>query len=100
MPQFIMTTYGGTPPADARAGQAFMAAWSAWSEGVTFVSPPTPCGGAEVVGGGAAPLLNGWLVFEAATRDAARAIVAACPHVTELGGSVQVAEVGTHPGTA
>ena len=97
MPNFIMATFGGTPPASPEEGQAFMSRWAAWSGGLTVVSPPTPVGGAQIVGGGEAPVLNGYLVVEADSAAAARDIAAACPHVTALGGSIQVAEIGKRP---
>lgn len=99
MTKFVFAYHGGKSDMTPEEGQEMMAKWGAWVEslGAAMVDPGhavgksvtvSPSGVAE--NGGANPI-SGISVVEAATQDAAVAMAKACPHITLVGGSIEIA---------
>ncbi len=104
MPNFIFAYHGGRKPDSPEEGQALMARWQAWIEGLgdAAVNPGTPVGLSKTVsadgvedGGGPNPL-SGFSVVAADSMDAALALAKGCPHL-EIG-TIEVAEMKSMPG--
>ncbi len=104
MPNFIFAYHGGRKPDSPEEGQALMARWQAWIEGLgdAAVNPGTPVGLSKTVsadgvedGGGPNPL-SGFSVVAADSMDAALALAKGCPHL-EIG-TIEVAEMKPMPG--
>lgn len=104
MPNFIFAYHGGRKPDSPEEGQALMARWQAWIEGLgdAAVDPGTPVGLSKTVsadgvedGGGPNPL-SGFSVVAADSMDAALALAKGCPHL-EIG-TIEVAEMKSMPG--
>ncbi len=104
MPNFIFAYHGGRKPDSPEEGQALMARWQAWIEGLgdAAVNPGTPVGLSKTVsadgvedGGGPNPL-SGFSVVAADSMDAALALAKDCPHL-EIG-TIEVAEMKSMPG--
>lgn len=100
MPNFILAYHGGEKPETPEQGEEHMAKWKAWVDdlGESLINPGTPLGQSKTVSasgvtndGGSNPI-NGYSILKADNIDAAVAMVKSCP-VTEMGGTIEVAEM-------
>ena len=101
MAQFVFAYHGGNPPSSPEEGQKMMNEWHAWMQGLgeAMVNPGAAVGKSKTAApdgihdnGGSNPLM-GYSVVEAADIDTALAMAAACPHISLVGGSIEVAPV-------
>ncbi len=99
MMKFIFAYHGGKQFESKEQGQAHMAKWMAWNEGLgsAVVDPGWPVGPSKTVtadgvvdNGGSNPL-SGVTVIQADSMEAALEMAKACPHI-DIGGSIEVAE--------
>ncbi len=95
----LVYTGDATQPASEEEGQAVMASWVAWFEGIGagVADAGNPTGPARTVAtdgsvsDGAPSGITGYSVIEAADLDAAAALAGSCPHLA-AGGRVEVLE--------
>lgn len=92
MPDYILAYQGRPNISSPEEGQAHMAAWRAWMQGLgTAVKEPgKPCGPSKMLGGGT-PGLSGYTIVTAPDLEAAAAMAEGCPHLN--GGSIEVCEL-------
>ena len=100
MPKYVIVYHGAPKLESKEAGQAHMAAWRAWMQGLgeAVIDPGLPVGPSKTIhadgsvtdDGGANPI-SGITVLQADTIEAAIAMARPCPHVTG-GGSIEIAE--------
>lgn len=99
MTKFAFIYRGGAPFKTPEEGQAHMAKWRAWAEGLgaAYIYPGMPFSGAVTVSAegiedGSGPIpLAGVSVVEAESAEAAQAMARSCPHL-DIGGDIVVAE--------
>ena len=98
MTKFILAYHGGPGSMTPEEGQAHMAAWKAWMDGMgdAVVDRGLPVGKSKTVSadgvaddGGSNPL-SGISIIEAKTIEAAIGMVENSPHIT-AGGSIEIA---------
>jgi len=101
MAKFLFLEHGRAALRMQEEGAKTFAAWGAWFEkiGEKLVEPGNPVGQSHTVSksgavadGGANPV-SGYTVIDAADIEAAKAIAADCPMVTDGSGTVEVAEI-------
>ena len=101
MPKFVFVYHGGTMPETKEEGEAVMAKWGAWMQGIgaDLADGGNPVGMSKTVfadrvedNGGANPI-SGYTVVSADTMDDATRMAQACPMVKDGSGSVEVAEI-------
>lgn len=99
MPQFIFAYHGGKKPETQEEGEALMARWKSWIEGLgaAAVNPGAPVGMSKTVSssgvandGGSNPL-SGFTMVEADSIDDAAVMAKGCPHLDH--GTIEVAEI-------
>ncbi len=98
MAKYLFAYVGGDQPESEEAGQAVMAAWTAWfgSLGEAAVDPGNPVGASAAVApdgsaGAASAGVTGYSVVVADSLDAAVEIAKGCPHLA-ANGRVEVYE--------
>jgi hypothetical protein len=100
MPKFLFAYHGGHPPKSPEEGQAHMKNWMDWMDGLgdAVVDRGLPVGKSKTVGsggvtddGGSNPL-SGISIVQADTMDAALEMAKISPHITGMGGTIEVAE--------
>ena len=99
MPNYVLTYVGGSMPESEEEGQAVMAAWGRWYEGLgaAVVDAGNPFGPSASVASdgsvsqGAPSGLTGYTVIAADDLEAATAQAKGCPHL-DAGGRVDVYE--------
>lgn len=105
MPQFIINYVGGTPPATPEEGQQHMARYKQWLAelGNCAIQPATPLKNTHniapdgKISNGGITGISGYTLIETASMEEALVIAKRCPFL-EIGGSLEVAELGTMPG--
>ena len=105
MPQFMITYLGGNPPSTPEEGQRHFARYMDWlsSLGDAAVSPANPLKQTRTVNpdgtvsDGGTTAMSGYTIIESDSLDAAIAAARACPFL-EIGGSLEVSELGEMPG--
>lgn len=106
MPQYMITYLGGNPPSTPEEGKQHFSKYMAWlsSLGDAAVSPANPLKGTSTVNpdGSVSPggttSMSGFTIVEADSMDAAVSIARDCPFL-EIGGSLEVSELGQMPGS-
>ena len=98
MATYLLAYVGGDQPESQEAGQAVMAAWTAWFAGMgaAVLDPGNPVGASAAVApdgsvGPASAGVTGYSVITADSLDAAVEDAKACPHLS-ANGSVEVYE--------
>lgn len=105
MPQFMITYLGGNPPSTPEEGQRHFARYMDWlsSLGDAAVSPANPLKQTRTVSpdgtvsDGGTTAMSGYTIIESDSLDAAITVARACPFL-EIGGSLEVSELGEMPG--
>ncbi|MEO0485464.1 MAG: hypothetical protein AAF092_06090 [Pseudomonadota bacterium] len=101
MPKFLLIYHGGKTPETREEGEAAMAAWGAWYEGLgaATVDPGNPVGQSHTVSasghvdnGGANPV-SGYTVLDLPSMEDACAAAAKNPMAMDGSGSVEVAPI-------
>lgn len=101
MPKFLFVYHGGKMPETEAEIAAEMQLWSDWMDGLgdALVDPGNPVGMSKTVSidgiaddGGTNPA-SGYTLVMADDMNAALAMAAGCPEVTQGYGSIEVAEV-------
>ena len=99
MPKFILAYHGGPGSMSPEEGQAHMANWKAWMDGLgdAVVDRGMPVGPSKTVSsdgvaddGGSNPL-SGITILQADDMDAALEMVKGSPHVN-VGGTIEIAQ--------
>jgi hypothetical protein len=98
MATYLLAYLGGDQPESQEAGQAVMAAWTAWFAGMgdSVRDPGNPVGASAAVApdgsvGAASAGVTGYSVITADSLDAAVEVARACPHLA-ANGTVEVYE--------
>lgn len=100
MPKFLLSYHGGNMPETEAEIAAEMKRWRDWMDGLgdALVDPGNPAGMSKTVSidgiadnGGANPV-SGYSLVVADDMNAALAMAAGCPMVTQGHGSIEVAE--------
>lgn len=105
MPQYVMTYLGGNPPSTPEEGKQHFGKYMDWlsSLGTSAVSPANPLKNTNTVNpdgsvtSGGTTSMSGFTIIEAESMEAALASAKACPFL-EIGGSLEVSELGKMPG--
>ena len=105
MPQFVLVYIGGNPPASPEEGKKHFAKYMEWlsSLGAAAVSPANPFKNTNTVKpdgtvtAESTTKMSGYTIIEADSMEAALSIAKACPFL-EIGGSLEVSELGQMPG--
>ncbi|MDH3583302.1 MAG: YciI family protein [Phycisphaerae bacterium] len=105
MPQYVMVYLGGDKPATPEEGKAHFAKYMQWlsSLGDSAVSPANPLKNTSTVHpdgsvtAGGTTTMSGFTIIEADNAEAALSIARACPFL-DIGGSLEVSELGQMPG--
>ena len=106
MPQYVMVYLGGNPPATPEDGKKHMAQYMEWlaSLGDAAVSPANPLRNTSTVNSdrsvsaGGTTKMSGYTIVSADSMDDALTIAKACPFL-DIGGSLEVSELGQMPGS-
>ncbi|MGB2016816.1 MAG: hypothetical protein ACPHWV_05635 [Candidatus Puniceispirillum sp.] len=100
MPKFLFAYHGGKMPETEAEIAAVMQRWRDWMDGLgdALLDPGNPVGMSKIVSidgiaddGGANPV-SGYSLVMADDMNAALAMAAGCPMVTQGHGSIEVAE--------
>jgi hypothetical protein len=98
MATYLLAYVGGDQPESPEDGQAVMAAWTAWFDGMgaAALDPGNPFGASAAVApdgsvGAASAGVTGYSLISAESLDAAVAVAKGCPHLA-ANGSVEVYE--------
>ncbi len=105
MPKYLIAYLGGEQPASPDEGRRHFARYQEWlqSLGDAAVSPANPFRETHRVhpdgstSAGSAAAMSGYTLIEAESIDAALAIARRCPFL-EVGGTLEVSEIGEMPG--
>ena len=105
MSQFVIVYIGGNPPASEEEGKQHFSRYMEWlsSLGDAAVSPANPLKNTQTVApdatvsAGGRSMMSGYTIIEADSMDAALEIAKACPFL-EIGGTLEVSELGRMPG--
>lgn len=105
MPQYVMVYLGGNPPSTPEEGKQHFAKYMEWlsSLGDAAVSPANPLKTTSTVSpdgtvnAGGTTAMSGFTIVEADSMEAALTMAKACPFL-EIGGSLEVSELGQMPG--
>lgn len=101
MPNYLFTYHGGKMPETPEEGQAEMAKWMAWFQGIgeAVVDGGNPVlqsytvSDSGVVDNGGANPVSGYSIISAASVEAACDIAKGCPMVENGSGTVEVTEI-------
>ena len=100
MQKFVFAYHGGKKFETREEGQAHMAKWNAWNEGLgdAVIDPGMYFGMSKTVSvdgvaddGGSNPL-SGITIIQADTMEEALEMAKACPHIG-IGGTIEIAQV-------
>jgi len=105
MAQYIITYLGGDQPSSPEEGQKHFAKYKAWlsSLGDSAVSPANPLKHTSTVNpdgtvtGGSTSSMSGYTIIESESMEAALEVAKDCPFL-DIGGSLEVSELGQMPG--
>ncbi len=105
MPQYIIVYLGGDQPSSPEEGKRHFSKYMDWlsSLGDSAVSPANPLKNTSTVNPdgtvtpGSTTTMSGYTIIEADSMQAALAIARACPFL-DIGGSLEVSELGHMPG--
>jgi len=105
MPRYLLTYLGGNQPATPEEGKQHFAKYMDWlsSLGAAAVSPANPLKDTHTVNPdgtvtpGGTTSMSGFTIIEADSMEAALAMAKRCPFL-EIGGSLEVSELGRMPG--
>ncbi len=105
MPKYLLTYLGGNQPATPEEGKQHFAKYMDWlsSLGAAAVSPANPLKDTHTVNPdgtvtpGGTTSMSGFTIIEADSMEAALATAKRCPFL-EIGGSLEVSELGQMPG--
>jgi hypothetical protein len=105
MPQYVIVYLGGDQPSSPEEGKQHMAKYREWlsSLGDSAVSPANPFKNTSTVNSdgtvttGSTTSMSGYTIIEADSMEAALSIAKACPFL-DIGGSLEVSELGEMPG--
>lgn len=105
MPSYVISYIGGNPPSTPEDGKQHFAKYMEWlkSLGDAAVSPANPLKNTQTVApdgsvsAGGSTSMSGFTIVEVADIDAAIAMARSCPFL-EIGGSLEVSELGQMPG--
>ena len=105
MPRYVMTYLGGNQPSSPEEGKQHFAKYMEWlsSLGEAAVSPANPLKNTRTVNpdgsvtDGGITKMSGYTIVETDSMDAALATAKACPFL-DIGGSLEVSELGQMPG--
>lgn len=105
MPQYVMVYLGGNPLSSPEEAKRHFSKYRAWlsSLGDSAVSPANPLKNTSTVNPdgtvstGGKTKMSGYTIVEADSLDAALSIAKACPFL-DIGGSLEVSELGRMPG--
>ncbi len=105
MAQYIITYLGGDQPSSPEEGQRHFAKYKEWlsSLGDSVVSPANPFKNTSTVNSdgsvtsGSTTSMSGYTIVESDSMEAALKIAKACPFL-DMGGSLEVSELGKMPG--
>ena len=106
MPQFVIVYVGGNPPSSPEEGKKHFSKYREWLSalGDAAVSPANPLKNTTTVNpdgtttAGGATKISGYTIIKADSMEAALSIAKACPFL-DIGGSLEVSELGQMPGT-
>ena len=106
MPQYAIVYLGGEQPANPKEGQQHFAKYMEWLSalGEAAVSPANPfrttctVNADGSVTAGSDTSMSGYTIIQADTMEAALEIAKACPFL-DIGGTLEVSELGEMPGT-
>ena len=105
MARFLIAYLGGDQPASPEEGKEHFARYVDWlsSLGESVVSPANPFESTKTVysdgtvGNGSTTSMSGYTIIEVDSMEAALSIARACPFL-DVGGSLEVSELGQMPG--
>ena len=105
MPQYVLVYIGGNQPSTPEEGQQHFSKYMDWlsSLGDSAVSPANPFKNTSTVNpdgtvtAGSTTAMSGYTIIEADSMEAALSIAKACPFL-DIGGSLEVSELGQMPG--
>lgn len=105
MPQFVIVYIGGDPPDSPEEGRRHFSKYMDWlsSLGNSAVSPANPFKATSTVNPngtvttGSTTSMSGFTIIDADSMEAALSIAKACPFL-DIGGSLEVSELGEMPG--
>ena len=105
MSQFVIVYVGGNQPSSPEEGQRHFARYMEWlsSLGAAAVSPANPLMHTRTlnpdgsVDEGSSSGISGYTIVEADSIEAALELARSCPFL-EIGGSLEVSELGQMPG--
>lgn len=100
MTQYVMTYFGGNPPATPEEGKAHMQAYQAWlgELGASAISPMNPLRNAQTISpdgaasDGSAARMSGYTIVELDSMELAVEAAKRCPFLG-IGGTLEVAEL-------
>ena len=100
MTEYVITYFGGNPPASAEEGAQNMQEYRQWmnSLGESAVSPANPLKNTQTIASngvcnkGSATQMSGFTIIKADTMDDAMSIAQACPFL-KTGGTLEVGEL-------
>ena len=105
MTQYVIVYVGGNPPSTPEEGKQHFAKYMQWLSdlGEAAVSPANPIKGTNTVNPDGSvsqsgnTQISGYTIVETDSMEAALEIAKACPFL-EIGGSLEVSELGQMPG--
>ena len=106
MPQYFFTYHGGNKAETPEQKQNNMEEWKQWAAdlGPALVNPGTPIGITKVLtkdgdAGGSSPHpIMGFSILQAETIEQAVELLAGCPHIHSMDGTLEVSEMMQLPG--
>lgn len=105
MPQYVLVYLGGEEPSSPEEGKRNFAKYRKWlsSLGESAVSPANPLKNTNTVNpdgtvtAGCMTAMSGYTIIEADSMESALSVAKECPFL-EVGGSLEVSELGVMPG--
>ena len=105
MSQYVIVYVGGNPPSSPEEGKRHFAKYMDWlsSLGDSAVSPANPLKNTHTVHSdgavtsGGTTSMSGFTIIEADSMEAALSTAKSCPFL-DIGGSLEVSELGKMPG--
>lgn len=105
MPQYAIVYLGGNPPSTPEEGKQHFSKYMEWlsSVGDAAVSPANPLKNTNTISpdgtvtSGGSTKMSGYTIIEADSMESALSTAKACPFL-EIGGSIEVSELGAMPG--
>ncbi|MDO6461699.1 hypothetical protein Q4485_13395 [Granulosicoccaceae sp. 1_MG-2023] len=104
MSRYMISYFGGNPPATPDEGEQRMKAYAEWLDGLgdAAVSPANPLHDVHTiesdgtVSNRSSTLMTGYTIIETESMAAALAVAKACPFLS-IGGTIEVAELLVMP---